>query len=372
MNALMVVSSCRSDFYILLPLAMRLSKIIPSVSLVCEEHCAKDSAIVESESLNVVTFEPALSFTSLSEAGASISTLMSAAEKVFSKIRVDAVFVLGDRFEVSCFVSFMHMMSVPIYHVGGGHVTPNSADEFYRRQISAVASACFVSTEENLNNVRSIRSPVGREYCVGALGLDGLMSQVELSRNELLPSLGLHSDIGDFCIFSYHSVFPSAIDDEFVLVKRFFDCILECSDLSVLVTNSNGDFLSDKASQYINSFVDGKRVIGVGQLGTLFKSAVKNARFVAGNSSAWVIEAPFLRIPSILIGERQTGRSLAKSTFVLGKNSSKSLIYGTIRRCLSYDEGFNSPYGDGRAVERIIKVLEKDFCWGRVRDDRPL
>lgn len=84
---------------------------------------------------------------------------------------------------------------------------------------------------------------------------------------------------------------------------------------------------------------------------------------MVGNSSSGIIEAPFLHIPTVNIGTRQSGRLRAESIIDVGHDKNK--IKQAIKKSL-YDKSFlrkvakiKNLYGDGKSATKIVKILEK-------------
>jgi GDP/UDP-N,N'-diacetylbacillosamine 2-epimerase (hydrolysing) len=82
-----------------------------------------------------------------------------------------------------------------------------------------------------------------------------------------------------------------------------------------------------------------------------------------GNSSAGLLEAPFLKLPVINVGNRQKQRQHAENIIFVdhNKESIKTMINKALfdaefkRKC----EMCTNPYGDGFTGERVVKVLEQ-------------
>ena len=82
---------------------------------------------------------------------------------------------------------------------------------------------------------------------------------------------------------------------------------------------------------------------------------------IVGNSSSALIEAPSFGLPAINVGSRQKGRERAQN--VIDVPYSRIEIRDAINKAL-HDNEFRekvklsgSPYGDGHASERIVKIL---------------
>ena len=89
-----------------------------------------------------------------------------------------------------------------------------------------------------------------------------------------------------------------------------------------------------------------------------YLSAVKHAKFVLGNSSSGIIEAPALQVPTVNIGDRQQGRIQAKS--IVNCEPECASILAAIDRALGM-QGLScaNPYGDGHTSEKIVEILKE-------------
>jgi UDP-N-acetylglucosamine 2-epimerase (non-hydrolysing)/GDP/UDP-N,N'-diacetylbacillosamine 2-epimerase (hydrolysing) len=91
-------------------------------------------------------------------------------------------------------------------------------------------------------------------------------------------------------------------------------------------------------------------------------SLLAQAHALVGNTSSGIIEAPYLHVPFINVGDRQAGRERADN--VIDTEPRRNDIARALERAL-HDPAFRarvkrseSPYGDGRASERIVAVLQ--------------
>ena len=93
-----------------------------------------------------------------------------------------------------------------------------------------------------------------------------------------------------------------------------------------------------------------------------FSELMKNAACMVGNSSAGVREAPFLGLPSLDIGTRQSNRSDAPSVIAC-QAADRTTILDILqihwRRAADRHEGF----GQGSAADRFVQVLAQPEFW---------
>jgi len=91
-------------------------------------------------------------------------------------------------------------------------------------------------------------------------------------------------------------------------------------------------------------------------LGAAYLPLMARCRAVVGNSSSGLTEAPSLGIPTVEVGVRQQGR-LAGDT-VFHAEGAPDAIRDALDRALAADlSDAANPYGDGKTVPRILRVL---------------
>lgn len=88
-----------------------------------------------------------------------------------------------------------------------------------------------------------------------------------------------------------------------------------------------------------------------------YLSAVKYARFVLGNSSSGIIEAPVLGTPTVNIGDRQKGR-LMTETIVCCEPKMED-IETAILKAENMEHRPMYLYGNGTTSKRIISIMKE-------------
>jgi UDP-N-acetylglucosamine 2-epimerase (hydrolysing) len=92
-----------------------------------------------------------------------------------------------------------------------------------------------------------------------------------------------------------------------------------------------------------------------------FLSLLRNARFMIGNSSAGVREAPYWGIPSINLGSRQKGRSRAPSIVQAGFGHGSILDAIELARAMNPTP--SQEFGDGNSARLFLDVLRSGMVW---------
>ena len=103
-------------------------------------------------------------------------------------------------------------------------------------------------------------------------------------------------------------------------------------------------------------------------------SVYKHSKFIIGNSSSGICEAASLKIPTINVGLRQTGRYADKNVLFCGTNYSeisKSIDKATSKYFLDEIKDIKNSYGDGNSAKKayeIIKTIDFKSMIGKVED----
>ena len=93
-----------------------------------------------------------------------------------------------------------------------------------------------------------------------------------------------------------------------------------------------------------------------------FSELMKNASAMIGNSSAGVREAPFIGLPSLDIGSRQTNRAKSASVFFADAHETdkiRDFLSTQWGKPYGRDDGF----GGGSAAQRFADVIGQESFW---------
>ena len=306
--------------------------------------------------------------------GVSVAQDMAAATagvaKAAVELKLDALMLLGDRTETLGAAIAAVPLALPILHLEGGHRTAGAVDDAIRHAITKLAALHFTAHPDYARRLRQMGEADERIFVVGSTATDRLARLPALSLDALNGQLGSSLRPG-FLLATLHPETLSALTpaDQ---AARFLQA-LEGVDADVLFTLPNADAGGQAITAAIQAFVasHSKRTLVVPSLGAdRYLQAARLAGAVIGNSSSGVIEAPMVRTPSVDIGERQAGR--LKTPGVIHAAFHSAAIREAIQRAL--DPALRRsladsppPFGDGRAAERIVEVLERFDLTGLAR-----
>jgi UDP-N-acetylglucosamine 2-epimerase (non-hydrolysing)/GDP/UDP-N,N'-diacetylbacillosamine 2-epimerase (hydrolysing) len=280
--------------------------------------------------------------------------------ELLERIRPDLVFALGDRGEVLGFVIAAMELNIPIAHLFGGDVTQGGVDEPVRHAITKLSNIHLTSNEESANRVRKMGEEPWRVHHVGSPVLD-LIRAKRFSTPEQVErrfELDLTKPI---ILLLQHSV-TWQVEDAERQIRESLEAIDSLGFQTVAVYPC-----SDPGFEAVIGVLEAYRTKPYFSLYKNidfadFWGLMNVASVLVGNSSAGVMETASFRLPCVNVGIRQEGRLRADNVMDVGHD--RDQIVEAIRKAV-HDEDFKanvnkmvSPYGDGRAAERIVSVLK--------------
>lgn len=286
--------------------------------------------------------------------------LMIQLSQVFQKLKPDILLILGDRYEIFAAASTAMVMNIPIAHISGGEITEGAIDEQIRHAITKMAHIHFPGAKAYVQNIINMGEEAWRVFNAGDPGIENIKLTKFLSREELKKQLNIDVDENTLLV-TYHPVTleiqeaPYQIED---LIKA-----LNIINKKMIITYPNadngGDYIIKKLEEFAkaNSNVHLFKNLGV----VRYLSVMKLCGAVVGNSSSALVEAPYLKVPVVNIGNRQKGRLMAEN-IICCSNECEDIIKA-INKSLSNEfkekvNNIQSLYGEGSTSEEIVKVLE--------------
>lgn len=281
----------------------------------------------------------------------------------FAENRQDLLVVLGDRYETMAVCIAAMNAQMPIAHIHGGEVTEGAIDDAIRHSITKMSFLHFTSTEAYRKRVIQLGEHPDRVFCVGALGVENILSQKLLDKSELEESIQFA--LGEkYCLVTFH---PVTLEDGSGIkqIKELLRAMDEMTEYHYLITEANADAGGRAINRCLEEFagVRKERVYLTKSLGMIrYLSAMKYCSMVIGNSSSGILEAPAMGVPTVNIGDRQRGRIQADSII------NCEPYCGSIREamCRAEEAAFREtigkqvlPFGNGDTSWRIVSRIKE-------------
>lgn len=280
-----------------------------------------------------------------------------------SRLKPDALVILGDRFEALAAAQTAMILRIPVVHLHGGEITEGAYDDAIRHAITKLSYIHCTSTSEYRERVIQLGEEPSRVLNVGAVGLDHLSRSEFMTIEELSHSLNfeLHKP---YLLVTYH---PVTLADESPVesFQALLNSLDEYQDYQVIITYPNADDGGRSIIPLLEAYAQKSpgRVLAIPSLGQArYLSSVKHAAAVVGNSSSGIIEVPSFDVGTVNIGERQKGRLAAKSVIncaATTESISKAIDIAVHKSYKMNHEKVDNPYGQGDASSQIVSILKK-------------
>ena len=88
---------------------------------------------------------------------------------------------------------------------------------------------------------------------------------------------------------------------------------------------------------------------------------MKNAKFIAGNSSAGIREAPYYGIPTVNVGTRQNGRS--DNPDIINTDYSTEQIIEALQKATHHIIEPKHLFGTGKSDEQFNSIISNGKFW---------
>lgn len=286
---------------------------------------------------------------------------LSGCSKEFDELKPDLVLVLGDRFEIFAASAAALLARIPIAHIHGGETTAGAYDEAFRHSITKMSSTHFVATDEYRKRVIQLGENPCSVHLVGGLGVDAIKRLKLLSKDKVEQSLGIEFASKSLMVTFHPETLGYQSPGEQIF--ELLEALSNWTDTTLIFTLPNADTGGVEIRRQILNFVGKhKNAFAFPSLGQLlYLSCMKIVDGVIGNSSSGILEAPTLKVGTINIGDRQSGRIQAASVInsVARKEDLRAAIIklfsrefkDTIMNCVN-------PYGEGGASAQIVDLLK--------------
>jgi UDP-hydrolysing UDP-N-acetyl-D-glucosamine 2-epimerase len=229
-------------------------------------------------------------------------------------------------------------------------------DDSVRHAVSKLAHLHFTVSDWSRDVLLRLGEEPSRIHVCGNPALDRIRSLPAWPAERLLESFGI-VPARPLILVCQHPLGPNpqaaAAELEMILA------VCHREDAQVVVNTPNSD---PGSSGSLRVWEEADHVIRVRNLEQeAWVALLKRSNLMVGNSSAGMLESPFLGIPAVNVGARQLGRRQAGNVQFVESNP--EALRQAVQLAL-HDAGYREhvrslscPFGDGHAAERVVKVL---------------
>ena len=363
MRRIAIISTSRADFFLLNTLANELLNsdliqvdFIATAGLLTEHNFEFLNLMKDHDKVNIIKIYFDINTSTNLSISESISNGITKFSYFFSKNKYETVIVLGDRYELLSIAIPALNERIPITHIHGGEITLGSMDDYYRNAITKMSRVHFTATESSKKRVIQMGENPEMVFNVGSLGIQNITNKRCYSKGELSQLIDFDFE-KVYAVATFHPE-TSSEEDYINNLYVILDSFKEYSSINFLVTHTNKDLHGDKMNKILDEFKSTNIKI-IDSLGQYYLSALKHSAFVIGNSSSGIIEAPSLKLQTINLGIRQSGRERAKSVrnCAIQKDQIIKCIDATLQKKEYPKDFFSNPYFKANTAQLITQHL---------------
>ena len=284
----------------------------------------------------------------------------------FDQLKPDIVLVIADRYETLAAGVAASYMNIPLAHTQGGEVT-GSIDESVRHATTKLAHIHFPASLNAKKNIIKMGENSKKVYLVGCPSLD-LIKRDNLNIDKKFKKKYSTYGVGELTIdFNkpYIVILQHPVTTEYKQIKTNINQTIHAAlkvQQQVVWLWPNVDAGSDMLSKSIRIVREKKKPKNIRWQKNYnpedYLKLIFNASCLVGNSSSAIREGAFLGIPAVNIGNRQHNREHGKNIIHVDYNS-KSILKAINQQVKKKKYLKNKIFGDGKAGERIAKILSK-------------
>lgn len=280
----------------------------------------------------------------------------------YRRLTPDLIVILGDRYELLSIAGAALIMGIPIAHISGGDTTKGAIDNEIRNAVTMISNIHFPSTEESANRIIAMRGSKDNVYTVGEPGLDNFL-KLNLMDKKTIASILDIDPLKKWVLVTYHPETYISIEENLKVINSLKEIMNENTNIQFVITKANTDLGGCQINHFWDQLhmINPKRFCLFDSLGQVrYMSLMKYCSAVIGNSSSGIIEAPFLGIPVLNIGNRQQGRHMC-SSIVCCSNQDVSMKEA-FNLVLNKKNKIDKYWGDGHSSDRILSHI-KDYLF---------
>ena len=271
----------------------------------------------------------------------------------------DLIVVHGDRVEALAGAIVGSLNNILVSHIEGGEIS-GTIDELIRHSVSKLSHLHLVSNEEAKKRLVQMGELETSIFVIGSPDLD-------LMNPAYLPSLKTVKEyyeipFDEYAIVMFHPVTTDYKNIE-QNVKSFVDSLINSNENFVVIYPNNDLGTEEILEEYKRLESNSRFKIYPSLRFEYFLRLLKETKFIIGNSSAGIREAPYYKVPTIDIGTRQNNRGQASSILNVAYNTDE--ISKTIRKISTKKQEVIdiNEFGEGNSNELFLHLLESDTVW---------
>ncbi|MES2618295.1 MAG: UDP-N-acetylglucosamine 2-epimerase [Bacteroidota bacterium] len=273
------------------------------------------------------------------------------------EMKPDLIVIHGDRVEALAGAIVGALNNILVAHIEGGEIS-GTIDELIRHAVSKMSHVHFVANDAAKNRLIQMGEHEDSVFVIGSPDVDVMLS-------DHLPTIQTVKEYYEIPFEQYALVLFHPVTTEIDAIpeqaENFVNALI-ASEKNYVIIFPNNDMGNDYILRSYKKLQDNPRFLIFPSVRfEYFLILLKYAKFIIGNSSAGIREAPYYGIPTINIGSRQNNRSA--NTHIINVDYSTAAILGGIEQSSSLKVAPIKHFGEGKSDKLFISTLLSPAFW---------
>lgn len=288
-----------------------------------------------------------------------IGVCMTKMAEVLGELQPHILVLYGDRGEVMAAALAALHLGIPVAHLQGGDRSGN-IDELIRHAVTKLSHLHFASSMESAARILSLGEEPWRVQVVGDNHIDQIVARDYTDPETLRENYDIQPGERPLIVLQHPET--TRRRDNYLDMQVTLNAVLARKRRTLIIYPC-----SDHGyEEVIRAIEEVRGAPGVSIHHNIeaedFWGLLSLSAALVGNSSAGLIETPYLRIPAINLGKRQKGRRRAEN--VISCDFDQEEIAAALDKAFNDPEfarmveQCSQPFGDGQAYRRIVAVLK--------------
>jgi UDP-N-acetylglucosamine 2-epimerase (hydrolysing) len=298
-----------------------------------------------------------INFTSESSMDQTLSKTVQGFSDYVREIKPDLIIIHGDRVEALAGAITGALNNVLVAHIEGGEIS-GTVDELIRHAVSKLSHIHLVANDLAKKRLIQMGELNENIFVIGSPDIDVMMS-------DKLPDLEkvkkwYEIEFDNYALALFHPV-TTEIDKMDMYANNFVNALIESNEKYIVVYPNNDLGSNSIFRQYERLKNNTNFKLFPSIRFEYFIVLLKNSKFIIGNSSCGIREAPYYGLPVINIGNRQNNRAFHDNIF--NCDNTQEDILKSIKSIDGRKFGNTKMFGHGNSDKLFLDIIANDAFW---------
>ena len=294
-----------------------------------------------------------------------LSSTIYGFSKFVKKTSPDLIIVHGDRVESLASSIVGCLNNVKVAHIEGGEVS-GTVDEILRHSISKLSHIHFVTNAQAKKRLIQMGEKKNSIYIIGSPDVDIIKSK-KLPEVEKVKKW-YNIKFNDYAIGIFHPV-TTDLRNLKKNCKIFIKSLVNSGKKFILIFPNNDTGNEIILNQYSKLRKNKNFIILPSIRFEYYLSLLRHSKFIIGNSSSGIMEAPYYGIRTINIGDRQNKRANLKT--ITNCSFNEKVLSNFIKKFYNQKRRNKKIefFGIGQSFKKFDKILKSNKVW-KIKDQK--